>query len=97
MKEGNILINNPKRDDARPDIFKTKCIYEVNKVVVSRVADDYKHEVEAMTESYVPKKERDVNVKMTIVLKNHESVYQRAERLALSGREKVNTQIGETV
>ncbi|KAG7201070.1 hypothetical protein KM043_017614 [Ampulex compressa] len=97
IKENNISINKPSRgnlvNNDRLDIFQIEYTREVNKVDVSHATGEYNRELEAITETYVLKKERDVGVNIMIVLKEEEPIYQNRRWLSPAEREEVNTQI----
>lgn len=48
-----------------------------------------RREVENIARNYKPEKKRDVNVKMTLILKDNVPIYQRARRLSPLDKEEV--------
>lgn len=55
----------------------------------------HKHIVTDLMENYKPIKTREIDIKMTIILKDDEPVYQKARRLSQSEKNIVNAQIDE--
>lgn len=49
-----------------------------------------KNRIEDLIANYNPNKLRDINLKMTIVIKDEEPVYQRARQFSVSKRKQVN-------
>lgn len=103
VKRGVIAINPICKQVAETgsdglDVFRIDVgdAYEANGVEVSHVRDvEHKHAIAALVEDYRPSKMREIDVEMTIILKDDESVYQRARRLSPSERSIVNSEIEE--
>lgn len=51
---------------------------------------EYRNEIKEFVANYSPAKTRDVDFKMTLILKDEEPVYQRAKRLSISERERAS-------
>jgi len=67
-----------------------------NDIEVSHVLEaKYRKELKRFVREYEPRKMREIDFKMSIILKDDESVYQRARRLAMPERELVNAQMSE--
>lgn len=78
-----------------PEIFAID-IQDISVVDISNVRNvEHKHVITELIESYQPNKEREVNVKITIILKDDEPIYQKARRLSQFERDLVNAQIDE--
>lgn len=82
-----------------PEIYQIDLNFEENdEINMSHITDlEYKNQIKQLITTYNPNKSREIDLKMTIVLKDDEPVYQRARRLAASERERVNTQINEWI
>lgn len=100
-KAGEISIRQISKpscvDEKIPEIFQIDLDpMENDKIDVSHIPDaECRNRVKEAITNYVPNKSRDVDLKMTIVLKDEEPVYQRPRRLAASEKELVNAQIDE--
>jgi len=71
---------------------------EIDRTDVTHIPDiKHKNAIQNLIDEYEHKKTRDVGLKMMILLKDDEPVYQRARRLLLSERERVNAQINEWI
>jgi len=75
-----------------PEIFHINLECEkVDKVDVSHISDsEHQLALENIVNNYSPVKVRETDVRMSIVLKDEEPVYQRARHPAPIEREKVN-------
>jgi len=95
LKKGVISIN-PVRELAvgagtRPEIFMIDVMRDPNTIDVDVLSKlEHKHVVE---NNYKPVQTRETDIKMTIILKDEEPVYQKARRLSQYERDIVNTQI----
>lgn len=79
-----------------PEILRIDVDVEKNDTDVSHVPElKYREKIEELVCNYKPNKTREVDLKMSIVLKDDEPVYQRARRLAMPEKESVNAQINE--
>jgi len=57
------------------------------------IKDEYmRREVECLVKEYKPKKEKDVNVKMTIIVNDDIPVTQSARRLSVTEKAEVDSQ-----
>ncbi|XP_023289213.1 uncharacterized protein LOC111674140 [Orussus abietinus] len=89
------ICNSPPEGEL-PQIFLIDDVREVDRVDVSHVANrEYRQRLLELVDSYKPMKARETEVKMTLVLKDDEPVFQRPRRLSASQRENVNKQIAE--
>lgn len=70
-------------------------VYEVNAIDTMHVQNEYKQAITTFIENYKPNKIIDTDVKMTIILKDDEPVYQKARRLSQAEKNIVNAQIDE--
>lgn len=104
VRNGNVLISPVEetvaQDSELPEIFQIDFACdgtneEKNMVHVSN--DKHRLVIESMVSNYCPVKIRETSVKMSIILKDEEPVYQRARRLSPIEREKVNTHINEWI
>lgn len=96
IKNGDISINPVKNvttnDNELPEIFQINLESETDKIDVTHIPEEeHRLTLENIIDNYRPLKIREVGIKMTIVLKNEELVYQRARRLSPIEREKVNS------
>ncbi|KMQ86625.1 hypothetical protein RF55_14343 [Lasius niger] len=81
--------------ETRPEIFAID-VLDANAIDLSGVQDaEHKRVIGDLIENYRPGKARDTDIKMTIVLKDDEPIYQRARRLSQIERDVVNAQIVE--
>lgn len=79
-----------------PEILQIDFDCEKNDVDVSHVLQsEHREKVRRLVREYKPSKTREIDLKMSIVLRDDEPVYQRARRLAMPERENVNAQINE--
>jgi len=102
ISAGNIAVNAPKLildNKEFSEICQISSDFdEINGTDVTHIPDiKHKNAIQNLIEEYEPKKTRDVGLKMTILLKDDEPVYQRARRLSPLEREKVNVQINEWI
>lgn len=87
-----------ERSDVLSDVFRidVEGACDVNKVDVSHVQNaEHKRAIEALVESYNPNRTREIDIKMTIILKDDEPVYQRARRLSSYEKSIINSEIAE--
>jgi len=83
-------------DNDLPEILQINVDFEKSNADVSHVPELRDREkIEKLVRDYKPNKTREVDLKMPIILKDDEPVYQRARRLAMPEREAVNAQINE--
>lgn len=80
IKRGEILISKQRTNPELPEIFQIDCVRETGKLDIAHLEDDYWSTLENMIYNYVPNKTRDINVKMKLILKDDEPVYQRTRR-----------------
>lgn len=78
-----------------PEVFQIDYEHEANKFDTAHLDDKNKDALENMIRNYTPNKIRDVNVKMRLVLKDNEPVYQRARRCSEQEKQIIKTQIGD--
>lgn len=82
-----------------PEIFNinlTHADFEINHVDVTGAGNaEQRASLQNLIENYKPNKARETNIKMKLILKDEEPVYQSARRLSPSEREEVNAQIDE--
>jgi len=71
---------------------------EVNSTDVTHILNtEHREAIKSLIDEYKLQKTRETKLKMTILLKDDEPVYQRARRLSPIEREQVNTQINEWI
>lgn len=95
-----IVCNIAKCEDVleilKIDVNNETC--EINRVDVSHIKDfRQQKEIENLTNNYKPNKICESDVKMKLVLKDEEPVYQSARRLSIVEKEIVNAQIDEWI
>jgi len=86
-------------DRALPEIFQIDIgREEIDKVDLKHIANnEHRIAVENYINNYKPAKAKETSVKMSIILRDEEPVYQRARRLSAVEREKVNRIINEWI
>lgn len=68
---------------------------EENNIDVTHIKNrEHRETIKKLINEYEPEKTREVGLKMTIILRDDEPVYQRARRLSLIEKEQVNAQGG---
>lgn len=95
IKKGEILISKPRDDPELPEIFQIDCVREASELDVAHLDGDHRSALENMVRSYVPDKTRDVNIKMKLILKDDEPVYQRARRCSEQEKRVIKQQVDE--
>lgn len=100
MNAGDIIIDAPELIAKNKEFGEICQIHldfdETNNVDVTHISStEHKNVIENLISEYKPEKTREVELKMTILLKDDEPVYQRARRLSPLEREQVNVQINE--
>lgn len=100
IKAGKIIISplseQANVDNDLPEILQIDVDIAKNDTDISHVPElEHRERIKKSVSNYEPKKTREVDLKMSIILKDDEPVYQRARRLAMPEREIVNTQINE--
>lgn len=102
VKNGNVLISPVEETAAKsheelPEIFQINLRREgTDKIDLTYISNNkHRLSLENIIRNYSPVKVREIGVKMSIVLKDEEPVYQRARRLSPIEREKVNAHINE--
>ncbi|XP_043496455.1 uncharacterized protein LOC122520459 [Polistes fuscatus] len=97
IKDGNAIITPKAGNDLdRSEIFKIDLIEKSLEIEVDHVNDvKCQQEIKNLVADYNPRKTKDIGVKMSIVVKDNEPVYQRARRLSQSQKDIVNQQIQE--
>jgi len=79
-----------------PEILQINLDCGESDIEVSHVSEPkYRKELKRFVREYEPRKMREIDFKMSIILKDDEPVYQRARRLAMPERELVNAQMNE--
>lgn len=99
FRKGSVAITPPHEEtidgEARPEIFAID-VTTSDVIDIAGVQDiEYKRVITNLIENYKPDLSRESNVKMSIILKDEEPVYQKARRLSQSERDVVNAQIDE--
>ncbi|KMQ91095.1 blastopia polyprotein [Lasius niger] len=99
MKRGEAVIKPLTDDDcAFAEICQINVDFdrEANNVNLSHVQDEtYKQAVQRLVDRYKPERTQEVSIKMKLILKDDEPVYQKARRLSVAERNEVNAQIDE--
>lgn len=103
FKRGIITINPTCKqtvdDETRPEIFTINVMRDTNAMDenISHLRDEHRCIIGELIENYRPSKSltRELDIKMTITLRDDEPVYQKARRLSQSERDIVNAQIDE--
>jgi len=94
MRNGELSISKP-RDPELPEIFQINYVCEADELDMIHLNDGHRDTLERMIWDYKPNKVRDVNIKMKLILKDDEPVYQRARRLSEQEKQVVKRQIDE--
>nr|XP_012150982.1 PREDICTED: uncharacterized protein LOC105663851 [Megachile rotundata] len=72
------------------------CEQGTDRVDLANIQDDvHKQAIRDLIDNYKPRRTQDANVKMSLVLKDEEPVYQRARRLSAVEKDIINKQIEE--
>lgn len=102
IKNGNVLISPVEETvvesrEELPEIFQINLRREETDEIDLTNISNSKHRsaIKNIINNYSPVKVKETGVKMSIILKDEEPVYQRARRLSLIEREKVNAHISE--
>ncbi|EFN60729.1 hypothetical protein EAG_09368, partial [Camponotus floridanus] len=100
LKKGVISINPVHEltvgSGTRPEMFMIDAIHDPSTIDVDVLSElEHKHVVENLVNNYKPVQMRETDIKMTIILKDEEPVYQKARRLSQYERDIVNAQIDE--
>lgn len=95
-------IDDPKdtNDGDVPEIFKIDVINQRSEsdLDVSHISDDnVRARLRELLDDYTPHKTQETDIRMKILLKDDEPIYQRARRMSPGEREVVNTQIHEWI
>ncbi|CAK9834317.1 Transposon Tf2-9 polyprotein [Anthophora retusa] len=95
VKQGQIVIRRAEQTEI-PHISEIDLEYAINEVDISYVEGAQTRGILAkIIDDYKPMAIREAELKMTIVLKDDEPVFQRARRLSPSERDTVNEQVQE--
>jgi hypothetical protein len=88
-------VQVPEDDEIREICQLDVVTDEVNSIDVTHIPNtEHRNAIKGLVE-YKPQKTRETKLKMSILLKDDEPVYQRARRLSPIEREQVNTQVDE--
>lgn len=95
VREGKISISRPKTKDVLksdlPEIFMIEDIREESRIDVSHVEDSgHRSELVNIVADYKLLRTCEPKVKMRIIVRDEEPVYQRPRRLSVSEKEIVN-------
>jgi len=73
---------NVVEEDLLPEIYKIDYIHETDsKIDLSHVTNiKQRNTIQELINNYIPIKSQETNIKMNILLKDNESVFQRARR-----------------
>lgn len=95
IKKGVISISKITDDSIEmPEVYKIDEIQDNKTVDLTHIKDEnIKKEMEDLIKVYKPKKEKDVGIKMTIVVKDDIPVTLNARRLSVSEKAFVDSQI----
>lgn len=86
-----------RTDPELPETFQIDCVRETGKLNVAHLEDDCRSTLENMIYNYVPNKTRDVNIKMKLILKDNEPVYQKARRCSKQKKLIIKHQVDEWI
>lgn len=98
MKNGEISIvkSSPAPESPKlPEVFQIECAHEANELDVAHLDGNHRNTLENLIRNYVPNKTRDVDVKMRLILKDDEPVYQRARRCSEREKQIIKEQISD--
>lgn len=83
-------------EEALPEIYKIDCIQESEEIDLSHVNNiEYRATVQNLIEKYNPVKTQETKVKMKIMLRDDEPVYETARRLSPSEQKEVDVHVEE--
>jgi hypothetical protein len=97
IKKDKMFISKSKADPEVPEIFQIDCVREANKLDVVHLDSDHRDALENIVYNYAPNKVRDVNIKMKLILKDDEPVYQRARRCSEQEKQTIKQQVDEWI
>lgn len=94
MKKGVVSISKIVGEVAEAsEVYKIDVVQD-DKLKLSHIKDEkIRKEVEQLVKNYEPKKEKEINIKMSIVVKDDIPVTQNARRLYAAEKAKVDSQI----
>lgn len=100
FKRGGISINFVCEltvgDESRHEIFTIDAVRDSNTIDVDTLSvPEHRRIVTDLIENYKLVKTQEIDIKMTIILKDDEPVYQKARRLSQSKKNIVNAQMDE--
>ncbi|XP_043496431.1 uncharacterized protein LOC122520413 [Polistes fuscatus] len=100
IRKGKIAISKPsgsgENSEEVVEILKIDCVYDTNELDLSHIpSSEHKKLVVNLISNYNPVKVRDIGVKMSLMLKDEEPVYQRPRRLPPSERQEVENHISD--
>lgn len=96
IRKGVVSIAKIADDqDIVSEVYKIDVLHDADKSVdLTHVKDEHtKNEIEYLIKKYEPRKEKDVNVQMAIVVKDDVPVSQNARRLSVAEKTEVESQI----
>lgn len=80
--------------ERRPEIFAIDAVQRADEIDVSYIQNaEYRRAVARLIDNYEPSKSREIDIKMTIVLKDDDPIYQKGRRLSPAEKSIVNMQI----
>lgn len=102
VKPGEVVVNPLQEqvhlDENLPEILQINLDSNNDDVDVSHVSGpEHREKIKELVREYKPIKTREIDFKMSIILRDDEPVYQRARRLAAPERELVNVQVNEWI
>lgn len=103
MKRGEIIIKPLADDDnifaeiRQIDVFENKDDdRKVDDIDLSGVLDStHRRKIQHLVDQYKPQQTQEVDIKMRLILKDDEPIYQKARRLSAIERNEVNAQVDE--
>lgn len=95
IKSGDVHIN-PIAEET-PMVLNIQTMSDTQLDFSNLAKPEHKKKITELISNYVPTRVSESDLKMSIVVKDDEPVYQRARRLSISERELVNKQIDEWI
>lgn len=95
IKGGDVRIT--PLEDEKPEVLNIQVMEDVEPNLPPLVSREHKERITELVANYVPKQIHEPDIKLSIVVKDDEPVYQRARRLSMTEREFVNKQIDQWI
>lgn len=95
IKGGSVRIS-PIAEEI-PEVLNIQVVDDTQLDFSALANSEHKEKITKLVSDYIPEQRYESDLKMSIIVKDDEPVYQRARRLSMSERELVNRQIDEWI